>query len=85
MSAPIGGSAADHARLNLDHLVEAGFPLDRFNGGCTDHKAECEIRETFELLMASRTGPFTSGLEMFFIKYHSCVSMPAPVCARIKR
>ena len=51
VSAPIGGSAEDHAKLNRDHLVEAGFPLDRFNGGCTDHKAECEIRETFKLVM----------------------------------
>ena len=51
VSAPIGGSKEDHAKLNLDHLVEAGFPLDRFNGGCTDHKAESEIRETFLLLM----------------------------------
>ena len=51
VSAPLGGTDEAHAILNLEHLLEAGFPLARFNGGCTDHKAKSEIRKTFVKVM----------------------------------
>ena len=47
VSAPLGGTDAAHSILNLEHLIEAGFPLSRLNGGCTDHKAKSEVKATF--------------------------------------
>lgn len=52
VSAPLGGTDVAHSILNIEHLIQADFPLSRLNGGCTDHKAESEIHKTFEKAMA---------------------------------
>ena len=50
VSAMLGGGDREHAEWTVALLRKFGFPLRRFCGGCTDHKAETEIKKTYRYI-----------------------------------
>ena len=50
VSAMLGGGDREHAEWTVALLKKFGFPLRRFCGGCTDHKAETEIKKTYRYI-----------------------------------
>ena len=74
VSAPLGGTDVANAELNLQHLKDAGFPLARFNGGCTDHKARGEIKLTFDLAMREAGVNIDANIHLWYGDYFHKVS-----------